>query len=77
MSATVSVVARPAVAKRPFFRICLTAWDTLAGYVIRRSAIATLHELDDRALRDIGIARSQIEAAVHGLVAPSERGRMS
>ncbi len=32
----------------------------------RRSAVKTLNELDDRALRDIGINRSQIEDAVYG-----------
>lgn len=34
----------------------------------RRSAIKTLNELDDRALRDIGITRCQIEDAVYGQV---------
>ncbi|WP_156438785.1 DUF1127 domain-containing protein [Bradyrhizobium valentinum] len=34
-----------------------------AGYLGRRIAIACLHDLDDRALRDIGLARSQIEPA--------------
>jgi len=34
----------------------------------RRSAIKTLSDLDDRALRDIGITRSQIEDAVYGQV---------
>lgn len=34
----------------------------------RRSAVKTLNELDDRALRDIGINRSQIEDAVYGQV---------
>ncbi len=79
MSVTVSAIARPAVAKRPAIvsRICIAVWDALAGYLIRRSAIATLRELDDRALRDIGIARSEIEAAVHGLIALSGEGRMS
>ena len=74
-----SAVARPAVAKRP-----ATVSPDLprrlgrrAGYVVRRSAIATLRELDDRALSDIGIARSQIEAAVHGLIPSAERGRLS
>ena len=43
-------------------------------YLERRAAIKTLRELDDRALRDIGIERSQIEAAVHGVVDP-EFGR--
>ena len=33
---------------------------------VRRAAIKTLRQLDDRALRDIGIPRSHIEAAVWG-----------
>ena len=49
----------------------------IAGYFVRRTAIATLRELDDRALRDIGLARSQIEAAVHGFVPLPDQGRMS
>jgi uncharacterized protein YjiS (DUF1127 family) len=79
MSATVSAVAPPAVANRSatVYRICLACWDAVAGYVVRRTAIATLRELDDRALRDIGIARSQIDAAVHGLITLSEQGRPS
>ena len=36
----------------------------------RRDAIKALRELDDRALRDIGIVRSQIEAAVDGALNP-------
>jgi len=36
----------------------------------RRQAIQTLSELDDRALRDIGIERSRIESAVRGTVDP-------
>jgi uncharacterized protein YjiS (DUF1127 family) len=51
--------------------------DAIAGYFVRRAAVATLRELDDRALRDIGLARSQIEAAVHGLVTPSGQERIS
>jgi uncharacterized protein YjiS (DUF1127 family) len=38
--------------------------------------MASLRELDDRALRDIGLARSQIEAAVHGFMPPPNRGRI-
>ena len=37
----------------------------MVRYFARRSAIKHLHELNDRALRDIGIERSQIEAAVN------------
>ena len=79
MSASVSAVIRPAVAKRPatFLRICRACWDAGAGYFLRRTAIATLRELDDRALRDIGIARSQIEAAVQGIIPLADEARMS
>ena len=79
MSATLVTIARPAAAKRPatVSRICVACWDAVAGYFVRRTAIATLRELDDRALRDIGIARSQIEAAVQGLVPLPGQGRMS
>jgi uncharacterized protein YjiS (DUF1127 family) len=38
----------------------------LATWLERREAIKTLHGLDDRALRDIGLHRSQVEAAVTG-----------
>ena len=79
MSATLVTIARPAAARRPatVLRICVACRDAVAGYFVRRSAIATLRELDDRALSDIGIARSQIEAAVQGLVPLSRQGRMS
>ena len=42
----------------------------LVTYWDRRVAIKTLRGLDDRALRDIGIVRSQIEAAVGGALNP-------
>ena len=78
MSATLVTIARPAAAKPAnFFRICVAAWDAVAGYLVHRSAITTLRELDDRALRDIGISRSQIEGAVQGLISLPEQGRMS
>jgi uncharacterized protein YjiS (DUF1127 family) len=38
----------------------------LAVYLERRAAIKALRQLDDRALRDIGITRCHIEAAVTG-----------
>ncbi|HAQ84150.1 MAG: hypothetical protein CFE30_10165 [Bradyrhizobium sp. PARBB1] len=40
--------------------------DALATYWVRREAIKTLRQLDDRTLRDIGISRCQIETAVAG-----------
>jgi uncharacterized protein YjiS (DUF1127 family) len=42
----------------------------LIGFWERRAAIKALQELDDRALRDIGLARCQIEAAVGGALNP-------
>jgi len=42
----------------------------LLDYLERRAAIKTLRELDDRALKDIGLARCQIEAAVDGALNP-------
>jgi uncharacterized protein YjiS (DUF1127 family) len=78
MSATLVTIARPAAEKpATFSRICVAAWDAVAGYLVRRAAITTLGELDDRALRDIGISRSQIEGAVQGLISLPEQGRMS
>ena len=45
----------------------LRVWgDALATYWVRREAIKTLRQLDDRTLRDIGISRCQIETAVAG-----------
>jgi uncharacterized protein YjiS (DUF1127 family) len=42
----------------------------LAAYLERRAATKALHDLDDRGLRDIGIARCQIETAVYGCTNP-------
>ena len=53
-----------------FFRL-LGSWvNGIVTYFARRQAIQTLSELDDRALRDIGIERSRIESAVRGTVDP-------
>ena len=71
MSATLSTIVRPVVTTRPgaFSRLLSAYCDGIVGYFVRRAAIASLSELDDRALRDIGLERSQIEAAVHGFIA--------
>jgi uncharacterized protein YjiS (DUF1127 family) len=47
----------------------------VAAYWERRAAIRILLERDDRELRDIGLVRSQIEAAVGGAFNP-DMGRM-
>ena len=45
------------------------------AYFVRREAIKALREMDDRALRDIGIERSRIESAIRGVIDP-EFGRI-
>lgn len=47
----------------------------LACALARRAAIARLRALDDDALKDIGLARSEIEAAAYGLMTVPRRGR--
>jgi uncharacterized protein YjiS (DUF1127 family) len=49
-----------------FFRTIVNGAYAVLDFLERRAAIKTLHELDERALRDIGITRSQIEDAVGG-----------
>ena len=44
--------------------------DALAAYWARRAAIKILAQLDDRELRDIGLTRSNIEAAVGAALNP-------
>lgn len=53
---------------------CIGACERIVGYHGRRTAIACLRDLDDRALRDVGLNRFQIEAAVDGLITfPTKR----
>ncbi|XUJ34845.1 DUF1127 domain-containing protein [Bradyrhizobium japonicum] len=49
-----------------FFSTLANLAHALFDRLERRSAVKTLNELDDHALRDIGITRSQIEDAVYG-----------
>ena len=79
MSATFSTIVRPALTKRPgaFTQLFSVTLERIVRYFVCRAAIATLHALDDRALRDIGLERSEIEAAVHELITLSDQARMS
>jgi uncharacterized protein YjiS (DUF1127 family) len=74
MSATFSTAVWPAVtwSARGVARIFNASLHQIARYFVRRAAIKTLSELDDRALRDIGLVRSHIEAAVHGFIIASD-----
>jgi len=72
MTTIYSTAGRPAPQSVPggFFRV-LGSWvNSIVTYFAHRHAIQTLSELDDRALRDIGIERSRIESAVRGVVDP-------
>ena len=44
----------------------VAAWRAVALWHTRRRAMRELNEFDDRALHDMGIRRSEIEAAVFG-----------
>jgi uncharacterized protein YjiS (DUF1127 family) len=64
-----SSTARPVTAGL-FIRWIGVCAHALAVHFDRRAAIKALHELDDRELRDIGLARCHIEAAVGGALNP-------
>lgn len=58
--------ARRSAIGRKVADVTLRAW---TGYWTRRAehaTIAILHGLDDRALKDIGLDRSEIESVVYG-----------
>ena len=68
MSAISSAAAAPARSSMlgGLLRLLRVWGDALATHWVRREAIKTLRQLDDRTLRDIGISRCQIEPAVTG-----------
>ena len=78
MSATLSTVIHPAGASRTGAGLLTVtaSWKRIRRHFARRAAVAHLRELDDEALRDIGLVRSQIEAAVHGFMTTPNRARM-
>lgn len=55
------VIERAKVARAAFLRSLLSR---LRSWLRRRAAIAELNALDDEALKDVGLHRSGIEAAV-------------
>ena len=75
---TISSPAAPASIQNPLNGMVRWAGKgklALAAYLERRAAIKMLRQLDDRELRDIGIMRCHIEAAVTGN-ADLELGRL-
>jgi uncharacterized protein YjiS (DUF1127 family) len=79
MSAMFSTLFQPAVTVRPgrYVGQLFYAWaHDIAHYFVRRAALKRLRQFNDRELRDIGLARSQIEAAVYGFIARPDQGRL-
>ena len=74
MSATVARIVPPDLTRSSgAFSRLIGAWrNAITRYLDRRAAIATLRDLDDHVLQDIGLDRSQIKAAVHGFIPLSE-----
>ncbi|MBP1882460.1 DUF1127 domain-containing protein [Sinorhizobium mexicanum] len=71
MSATLSTID-PSQGSRLIFSVCR---ESIARHFVRRAALKALREFDDDALRDIGLARSEIEAAVYGFMTSPKRAR--
>jgi uncharacterized protein YjiS (DUF1127 family) len=79
MSATLSTLFQPAVTVRPgryTRRLFYALAHEIAHYYARRAALKRLRECNDRELRDIGLSRGQIEAAVYGFITRPDQGRM-
>ena len=77
MSATLSTLFQPAVTVRPgrYVWRLFHAWASdIAHYFAHRAALKHLGEFNDRELRDIGLARGQIEAAVYGFITSPRPG---
>ncbi len=78
MSATLSTLFQPAVPVRPgrYVWLLFQTWaHDVAHYFARRAALKRLAECSDRELRDIGLLRGQIEAAVYGFITRPDRAR--
>ena len=70
MSSTAAQPASPAAwggSVRLLGGVLRTWVNNLATFWVRRQAIKTLRQLDDRELRDLGLPRCHIEAAVNGV----------
>ena len=79
MSATLSTLFQPAVTVRPgrYVWRLFHAWARdIAHYFARRAALKRLGEFNDRELRDIGLTRGQVEAAVYGFITRPDPGRI-
>ncbi|MEA2819065.1 MAG: hypothetical protein QOJ86_1069 [Bradyrhizobium sp.] len=79
MSVTLSTARRPEAIRSSsayIWRLMHALAGDIARYFDRRAALKRLGELNDRELRDIGLTRGEIEAAVYGVMTPPGQGRM-
>jgi uncharacterized protein YjiS (DUF1127 family) len=79
MPATLSTALQPEAirSRSAYIWRLLHGWaGDIARYFDRRAALKRLGELNDRELRDIGLTRGQIEAAVYGVMTLPGQGRM-
>ncbi|RYE74579.1 MAG: DUF1127 domain-containing protein [Hyphomicrobiales bacterium] len=78
MSAALPAIVRLVRAKRSeaLLRLPGALYRAIARYFDNRAAIDHLRELDETTLQDIGLARSEIEAAVQGRIPRTSRRRM-
>lgn len=78
MSATLSTIIQSGGTTSPgsSLRTANAYWKRIRRHFAHRATIAHLHELDDDALRDIGLTHSEIEAAVYGFMTAPNRARM-
>jgi uncharacterized protein YjiS (DUF1127 family) len=79
MSAILSTIIRPALTTKPgaLYGLFSACRDAILRHFDRRAAVAQLRAFDDRELSDIGLVRSQIEAAVHGFSTAPNRARVA
>ncbi|MDT3378236.1 DUF1127 domain-containing protein [Labrys neptuniae] len=72
MPVSFSTVVRPEFVKKRAtrYRALGALRDAIVRFLARRAALADLRDHDDFALRDIGLARGDIEAAVYGRPIP-------
>jgi uncharacterized protein YjiS (DUF1127 family) len=77
MSAMLSTCFQPAVTVRTgryVWQLCQVWVGDIAHYFARRAALKRLREFNDRELRDIGLSRGQVEAAVYGFITRPDQG---
>lgn len=77
MSVSFSTIVHPDLARKSatLYRRLEALYGGMVRFFARRSALADLRDCDDFMLRDIGLARGDIEAAVHGRPVPPDWAR--